>query len=64
MRHSHKLGFNKPVLFDLSKLIINLMDNPYNELKRAEKFINITLHNEDDKFLSTLSRGLKFLEDR
>ena len=63
MRHSHKLGFNKPVLFDLSKLIINLMDNPYNELKRAEKLINITLHNEEDKFLSTLSRGLKILEE-
>ena len=63
MRHSHKLGFNKPVLFDLSKLIINLMDNPYNELKRAEKLINVTLHNEEDKFLSTLSRGLKILEE-
>ena len=45
MRHSHKLGFNKPVLFDLSKLIINLMDNPYNELKRAQKLISVTLHN-------------------
>ena len=63
MRHSHKLGFNKPVLFDLSKLIINLMDNPYNELKRAQKLINVTLHNEEDKFLSTLSRGLKILEE-
>ena len=63
MRHSHKLGFNKPVLFDLSKLIINLMDNPYNELKRAQKLISVTLHNEEDKFLSTLSRGLKILEE-
>ena len=39
------------------------MDNPYNELKRAQKLINVTLHNEEDKFLSTLSRGLKILEE-
>jgi alanyl-tRNA synthetase len=63
MRHSHKLGFDKPILFDLSKLIINLMGDPYNELVRAEKLINLTLHSEEDKFLSTLSRGLKILEE-
>ena len=30
MRHSHKLGFNKPILFQLSRLVINLMSKPYN----------------------------------
>lgn len=63
MRHSHKLGFDKPILFDLSKLIINLMGDPYSELVRAEKLINLTLQSEEDKFLSTLSRGLKILEE-
>tara|TARA_B100001057_G_scaffold175633_1_gene176297 strand:+ start:698 stop:3265 length:2568 start_codon:yes stop_codon:yes gene_type:complete len=63
MRHSHKLGFNKPILFQLSRLVINLMSKPYNELIRAEKLINITLLNEEEKFLSTLSRGLKILEE-
>ena len=63
MRHSHKLGFNKPILFQLSRLVINLMSKTYNELIRAEKLINITLLNEEEKFLSTLSRGLKILEE-
>ena len=63
MRHSHKLGFDKPILFDLSKLIINIMGDPYSELVRAEKLINLTLQSEEDKFLSTLSRGLKILEE-
>ncbi len=63
MRHSHKLGFDKPVLYDLSKLIINLMGDSYSELVRAEKLINLTLQGEEDKFLSTLSRGLKILEE-
>ena len=63
MRHSHKLGFDKPILYDLSKLIINLMGDPYSELVRAEKLINLTLQSEEDKFLSTLSRGLKILEE-
>jgi alanyl-tRNA synthetase len=39
------------------------MGDPYNELVRAEKLINLTLHSEEDKFLSTLSRGLKILEE-
>ena len=63
MRHSHKLGFNKPILFQLSRLVINLMSKTYNELIRAEKLINLTLLNEEEKFLSTLSRGLKILEE-
>tara|TARA_B100000676_G_scaffold149092_1_gene147320 strand:- start:4628 stop:7195 length:2568 start_codon:yes stop_codon:yes gene_type:complete len=63
MRHSHKLGFSKPILFELSKSVINLMNEPYRELIRAEKLINITLLSEEEKFLSTLSRGLKILEE-
>ena len=63
MRHSHKLGFNKPILFNLSKSVINLMSKTYSELLRAEKLINMTLFNEEEKFLSTLSRGLKILEE-
>ena len=63
MRHSHKLGFNKPILFNLSNSVINLMSQTYSELKRAEKIINMTLFNEEEKFLSTLSRGLKILEE-
>ena len=39
------------------------MGDPYSELVRAEKLINLTLQSEEDKFLSTLSRGLKILEE-
>ncbi len=63
MRHTHKLGFKKPILYMLSKLVITHMSHSYKELKRAEELIKITLFNEEERFLSTLTRGLKILED-
>ena len=63
MRHTHKLGFKKPILYELSKLVITHMSHAYKELKRAEELIKITLFNEEERFLSTLTRGLKILED-
>ena len=63
MRHNHLLGIKDPILFKLSDLVINLMHKSYPELVRAKELISLTLFNEEEKFLSTLSKGIKILND-
>ena len=61
MRHNHLLGIKDPILFKLSDLVINLMHKSYPELIRAKELIKLTLFNEEERFLSTLSKGIKIL---
>jgi len=63
MRHSHLLQIKEPILFKLSKFVIDLMKDQYPELIRAEKLIDMTLFHEEERFLSTLSKGLKILDE-
>ena len=63
MRHNHLLGIKDPILFKLSDSVINLMYKSYPELVRAKELIRLTLFNEEEKFLSTLSKGIKILND-
>ena len=63
MRHNHLLGIKDPILFKLSDLVINLMHKSYPELVRAKELISLTLFHEEEKFLSTLSKGIKILND-
>ena len=63
MRHTYLLNIKKPILFELTANVINLMKGAYPELSRAEKLIGLTLYNEEERFLSTLSKGIKILEN-
>ena len=63
MRHNHLLGIKDPVLFNLSDLVIDLMHKSYPELIRAKELIKLTLLNEEERFLSTLSKGIKILDE-
>ena len=63
MRHVYLLNIKKPILFELTAYVIKLMKGAYPELSRAEKLIGLTLYNEEERFLSTLSKGIKILEN-
>jgi alanyl-tRNA synthetase len=63
MRHNYLLGIKEPVLFKLSHLVVALMGDSYPELNRAKELIKLTLFNEEERFLSTLSRGIKMLDE-
>ena len=64
MRHNHLLGFKEPILFKLSHLVVKLMAPSYPELHRAEELIKLTLFHEEERFLSTLSKGIKILDEQ
>jgi alanyl-tRNA synthetase len=63
MRHSHLLGSNKPIFYDIFKTLLEEMSNNYPELERAQSLIKETLKTEEEKFLILLDRGIKILND-
>lgn len=62
MRYGNLLGMKKPFLFDLSDTLIEVMKDDYPELNTASDVIKSTIYSEEEKFLSTLDRGMKILK--
>ena len=63
VRHYKKLGINEPFLFKLSELIIHEMGDSYLELTNQNTNIISIIFNEEEKFLSTIDRGLEQLNE-
>ncbi|MFT6063939.1 MAG: alanyl-tRNA synthetase, partial [Paracoccaceae bacterium] len=62
MRHAHILGAKEPLMHRLAPALIDLMGNHYGELRAAESLIKETLRAEEERFKTTLDRGLKLLD--
>ncbi len=63
MRHAHMLGAQDPVMFKLVPALVRQMGAAYPELARAQALIEETLKLEETRFITTLDRGLKLLDD-
>lgn len=63
MRHAHQLGAKEPIMYKLLPKLVELMGNIYPELKRGQEFISNILQQEEERFKTTLDRGLKLLEE-
>ena len=63
MRHSHLLGSEEPIFFNIFKTLMEEMKDNYPGLQRAESLIKETLKMEEEKFLVLLDRGIKILND-
>lgn len=61
MRHGNLINIKKPFLFELSDTLINTMKEAYPELEKARSLVKNTIYQEEEKFLTTLDRGLKML---
>jgi len=62
MRHGHMLGAREPSMHLLTKALISEMGEAYPALGRAQKLIEATLEQEEERFQRTLGRGLKLLD--
>ena len=62
MRHAHQLGAKEPLMYKLLPKLVELFGQTYSELHRAEDFIASILQQEEERFKTTLDRGLKLLE--
>ncbi|HET9148953.1 MAG TPA: alanine--tRNA ligase, partial [Alphaproteobacteria bacterium] len=63
MRHAHMLGVREPLLNRLVPTLVAEMGPAFPELVRAQALVTETLKLEESRFLRTLERGLKLLEE-
>jgi alanyl-tRNA synthetase len=63
MRHVHLLGCEEPLMWRLVPVLVKMMGQAYPELNRAEALITETLRLEETRFIRTLARGIRLLED-
>ena len=63
MRHAHILGAAEPLMHRLAPVLIDEMGQAYPELVRAKPVIIETLRQEEERFRTTLGRGMGLLED-
>ncbi|TCP63434.1 alanyl-tRNA synthetase [Rhodovulum bhavnagarense] len=63
MRHAHLLGAKDPVMHRLVPALVTQMGAAYPELGRAQALIEETLVLEETRFIQTLDRGLRLLDD-
>ncbi len=61
VRHSKKIGFDKPVLFKLVDIVINNMGEYYDDIIKKKDNIKKFIKIEEEKFLTTLDKGLNQL---
>ncbi len=61
---AYQLGARKPLLCELFPTLLTVMGGHYKELKERQKIIVATLQDEEQRFLTTLERGLALFEDQ
>ena len=63
MRHVHILGVNEPLIYKLLPSLQKEMGDAYPELYKAETLISETIRCEEERFIKTLDKGLKLLDE-
>ncbi len=63
MRHAHLLGAADPLMHRLVPTLVAEMGAAYPELKRAQASIVETLRQEEERFRTTLGRGMGLLDE-
>ncbi|MCH7831289.1 MAG: alanine--tRNA ligase, partial [Proteobacteria bacterium] len=63
MRHAHLMGCEEPLMWRLVPVLVDLMGQAFPELTRAEALVAETLKMEEERFKTTLDRGLKLLDE-
>ncbi len=63
VRHGRLLGINKPFTAEVAESAIALMESAYPNLRQSDTTIKAELEREEKRFLETLERGEKLLDD-
>lgn len=62
VRYSDLLELSKGALVEIVEVVLNKYENVYSDLREQEEFIKSEVASEEEKFRSTLERGLKEFE--
>ncbi len=63
MRHAHLLGVDEPMMYKLLPALQKEMGEAYPELYTAEDLIKETIKLEEERFIRTMDKGLKLLDE-
>lgn len=63
MRHLQLLGIKEPMMYKLLPTLQKEMGEAYPELYRANALIHETIKTEESKFIKTLEKGIKLLDE-
>jgi alanyl-tRNA synthetase len=63
IRYGRQLGLNRPFLHETSKVVMDMMNDVFPELKDSGSFIMNVIENEEKRFSETLDFGLKHLDE-
>ncbi len=63
MRHAHMLGIKEPMMYKLLPSLQREMGEAYPELYSAETLIKDTIKTEEERFIKTMEKGLRLLDD-
>lgn len=61
VRYGKNLGLNKPFLYEMVPLVVELMGDYYPEIKEQQKYIQKVILSEEERFMSTISDGLEMV---
>lgn len=62
-RYGKELDLNNAFLYKIVPKVVQLMKEPYPELEQKQSFIQKVVKAEEERFLETLSDGLKILDE-
>ncbi len=62
-RHGRLLGVAEPFMYELTRHIVEMMGEPYPELRGAAATIAEVTQGEEERFIATLDQGLPILND-
>ena len=62
IRHGYKLGAKEPFMHTLVEPLVKEMSSAFPMLASHQQHIEETIHNEENKFLETLDKGIEILE--
>ncbi|MDA9082282.1 alanine--tRNA ligase [Gammaproteobacteria bacterium] len=62
IRHGYKLGAKKPFLHTLVAPLVQEMESAFPMLSTSQSLIETTIHDEENKFLETLEKGIEILD--
>lgn len=63
LRYGRKLGIQKEFLHDLSKSVVDIMEEAYPDVKNNHSYIVRVIKGEEERFIETLGMGMKLYEE-
>lgn len=63
LRYGKKIGIGKEFFYDLTKTVVDLMEDVYPEIRNNHPYIVRVIKGEEERFMETLSTGMKVYEE-